>query len=198
MLRAVFVNLPVHPGGGLIVDLHPVHATVTFSGVRVLCEYEGQSDEAAAVFWPALDDREIQQRELALLQNDFLAGSVLHYLWEHSSHLGDSRHHFYFLDQSLRRLDVGDLHHSLTDFAVVGAPQSGEHSLATAEGVDQDRDRVSFDFFEQQGGASRLGDTIGYFGYFEIRVDFELNTLDFAYFLECADKLSEVVKGHSF
>lgn len=54
-----FLELPVHAGGLVIVDLHSVHADIPFAGVRIAGDDAGEGDEPAAVEGPALEDGKI-------------------------------------------------------------------------------------------------------------------------------------------
>src|ERR1700687_53145 len=56
MLRTVLLRLPVHAGGVLVIDLHPVHADVALPGFRIFGEYERKGDEAPAILRPALQN----------------------------------------------------------------------------------------------------------------------------------------------
>ena len=47
MLRALFMRLPVHAGGPLVVNLHAIHAAVALAGFGIFREHHGQRDEAA-------------------------------------------------------------------------------------------------------------------------------------------------------
>ena len=61
MPRADLLQLPVHAGGALVIDLHAIHADVALAGIRVLRDHARQRDEAPAVQRPALLDGQIQQ-----------------------------------------------------------------------------------------------------------------------------------------
>src|SRR5262249_6164836 len=150
---AVFVYLPVHPGGGLIVDLHSIHPAVSFAGLRILCEHHRHRYEAPTVLGPAFDYRKIEQRELSFAENFLFARPVFYDLWKHFSEVGEPRNHFYFFDEALRRLDVGEFQNSFSDLAVIVDPESSQHSAATPERVDQNGNRVAFYVFEEQRGA---------------------------------------------
>ena len=60
--RADFLELPVHAGGAVIVNLDAIHADVALAGVGVFGDDAREGDEAAAVQGPALLNRKIQQR----------------------------------------------------------------------------------------------------------------------------------------
>ena len=49
-----FLELPMHAGGLVVKDLHPIHADIACVGVGVLSDYTGQGDKAAAIIGPAL------------------------------------------------------------------------------------------------------------------------------------------------
>ena len=59
--RADFLQLPVHAGGAVVVNLDAIHADVAFAGVGVARDDAGQRDEASAVERPALVNGEVQQ-----------------------------------------------------------------------------------------------------------------------------------------
>src|SRR4029077_11932263 len=74
------VDLPMHSGCSFVVDLHPVHAEIAGARVWVPGMNVWQRDESSAIFWPALQHRQIVQRELrsVLVQtmDDLLARAV--------------------------------------------------------------------------------------------------------------------------
>src|SRR5947207_14483127 len=106
MLCAVLMNLPVHAGGLLVVDLHAVHPAIALAGCRVLREHDRHSDVTPAVCRPALDDRKVIQRELAVLEYSLLAVAVFDDLRKHMSKVGKPRNHFDLLYEALRRLYI--------------------------------------------------------------------------------------------
>ena len=59
--RADFLELPVHAGGAVVVNLDAIHADVALAGVGVLRDDAGQGDEASAVERPAFEDGKIEQ-----------------------------------------------------------------------------------------------------------------------------------------
>ena len=59
MARADFLELPVHAGGAVVVNLDAIHADVALAGVGVFGDDAGEGDEAPAVERPALLDREV-------------------------------------------------------------------------------------------------------------------------------------------
>ena len=71
--RADFLQLPVHAGGAVVVDLHAIHADVALAGVGVFGDDAGQGDEAAAVERPAFEDGQIRAecRELRSSAEEF-------------------------------------------------------------------------------------------------------------------------------
>ena len=52
----------MHAGGGVVVDLHPVHSDIPLAGVGVVGDDAGQGDESSAIQGPALKDGEVEQR----------------------------------------------------------------------------------------------------------------------------------------
>src|ERR1019366_5867451 len=61
MAGADLLQLPMHAGGALVIDLHPVHADVALARVRVPGHYPRQGDKAPAVQRPALLNGRVQQ-----------------------------------------------------------------------------------------------------------------------------------------
>ncbi len=74
MFGCYFLSLPVGAGGFCVVDLEGVHAEISFSGFGVAGDDAGEGDEAAGILWPALQDGEIEEREIIVL-DDFFAGA---------------------------------------------------------------------------------------------------------------------------
>ncbi len=66
--RADFLQLPVHAGGVVVVNLHAIHADVALAGVGVLRDHAGQGDEAPAIERPAFEDGEIEQSRRARIE----------------------------------------------------------------------------------------------------------------------------------
>ena len=60
--RGDFLQLPMHAGGRVVVNLHAIHAEVAVAGVGVARDDAGQRDKAPAVERPALEDRQVKQR----------------------------------------------------------------------------------------------------------------------------------------
>jgi len=59
--RADLLELPVHAGSAVVVNLDAIHADVAFAGVGVFRDDAGEGDEAAAVEGPALEDGQVGQ-----------------------------------------------------------------------------------------------------------------------------------------
>ncbi len=77
MAGADLVELPVHPGGPGVEDLHAVHADVADAALRIDGVDVGEGDEGAAVVRPAFQHRQrVQAGPAGLgLVDDFLAGA---------------------------------------------------------------------------------------------------------------------------
>ena len=61
MARGDFLQLPMHAGGLVVVNLDAIHADVALAGVRVARDDAGQRDETPAVQRPAFQDGQIEQ-----------------------------------------------------------------------------------------------------------------------------------------
>ncbi len=59
--RADFLELPVHAGGFVVVNLDAIHADVAFAGVGIFGDDAGQRDETSAIERPAFLDRHVRQ-----------------------------------------------------------------------------------------------------------------------------------------
>src|SRR5262249_40275405 len=156
VLSAVLVNLPMHAGSGFVIDLHAIHSAVALSGLGVFGEDERHGYIAPAILGPAFDDRKVEQREIALLEDTFLAGSVADDLGEHTAEVGEPGDHLDFFDQSLGRLDVNKLYNTPGDLRVIVDSKRHQHPLAAAQCVDQDRDGMALHVFEKQGRTAAL------------------------------------------
>ena len=148
VLRADFLALPVHAGGAFVVDLHAVHADVAFAGLGIAGDHARQRDEAARILGPALQDGKIQQRKIVAL-DDFLAGAGGDGLGEELAHLRQHGEHFYFVEETLRRLHVHEGADAVGDL-VEGINLKREiHAAGGAELVDQDLGAgMAFDVLE--------------------------------------------------
>ena len=79
MTRADFVNLPVHSGRPLVVNLHSINANVACARFRIARVHVRQGNETAAIFRPAFQDGQISQRKLIVdLMYDLLARAFFH------------------------------------------------------------------------------------------------------------------------
>ena len=61
MARADFLELPVHAGGAVVVNLDAIHADVALAGVGIFGDDAGERDETAAVKRPAFLDGEVEE-----------------------------------------------------------------------------------------------------------------------------------------
>ena len=66
---ADFLELPVHAGGALVVDLDAIHADIAFASVWIFGDDAGERDETSAVQGPAFLDREIEQSGKLRIEN---------------------------------------------------------------------------------------------------------------------------------
>ena len=66
MARADLVNLPMHSGRALVVNLHPVDADIAGAGLGISRVHICQRDETPAIFRPAFQNRQIGQGKLVV------------------------------------------------------------------------------------------------------------------------------------
>ena len=124
MFGAYFLSLPVHAGGAVVVNLQAVHADVAFAGLGIARDYAGESDEAAGILGPALQDGEVEQREIVALDH-FFAGAGGNGFGEELAHLSQHGEHFYFVEEALRGFHVHEDADAVGDF-VEGVDAEGE------------------------------------------------------------------------
>src|SRR5208337_5107791 len=136
MFGSDFLSLPVHPRGALIVDLHAIHADVALPGFRIARDHTGQGDKASSIFGPALQDREIQQREIIALDHLF-ARTSSDSLGKELAHLGQHRKHLYFVEKALRRLYVHEGADALRHFVKRVDFEGQSHATGGTELVDK-------------------------------------------------------------
>ena len=154
-----FLALPVHAGGALVVNLHAIHADVAFAGLGIARDHAGQRDEAAGVFGPALQDGEIQQREVVPL-DDFLARAGRHRLGKKLAHFGQHGKHLYFVEKTLRRFHVHESADAVGHLVERVNFKRQIHAASRAELVDQNlRSGMALDVLEKQRRAA--GSTAG-------------------------------------
>src|SRR5205085_8636906 len=197
VLRALLVYLPVHAGRALVVNLHAIHPAIAPARQRILREDERHGDAAPAVFGPALDDGQVEQREFAFLQDALFARAVLDRLRKHLADVGQTRHHLELIDQALRRFDVGQLDDAPGNLTVIFHTKRQVHALAAAERVDEYGDVRAARVFKQQRRAAALRDAVGNFADLKLRVDFGANALQQAALFERRDKFPQVLIGHN-
>ncbi len=85
--------LPMRAEGVGIVHLQAVHSYVAFAGLWVARDYAGESDEAARILGPALQDREVEQGKVIALDY-FFAGAGGDSFREKLAGLGEEREAF--------------------------------------------------------------------------------------------------------
>ena len=155
MLGGNLLPLPVHAGRLAVVDLHAVHAHVALARFRVARNNAGQSDEAASVQRPALQDRKVEQVEV-LREDDFLAGASfaaivlgkncrLRPAWAASS----------TFQKALRRLHLHEGADAAGNFIQRIDLKGKLHAPLAAELVHQDAATgIAFDILEEQRRAA--------------------------------------------
>ncbi len=177
MLGADFLALPVHAGGALVIDLHPIHADVALAGFGVARDDAGQCDEAAGVFRPAFQDGKPVERKV-VATDDFFAGAGGDGLGKEFAHLGEHGQHFYFVEEALRGFDVHEGADAVGDFVELVDFEREVHAAGGAELVDEHlRAGMAFEVLEEQSGAAGFADAVGDFGDFEDGIYFGADLL---------------------
>ena len=163
MFGGYFLPLPVHARRALVVDLHAIHADVALAGFRVARDHAGQSDEAARVFRPALQDGKIEEREIVAF-DDFFAGAGGNCPGKELAHLGQHGQHLYFVEKALRRLDVHEGANAVGDFVEGVDFESAAHAAGRAELIDEKLlAGIAFEVFKQQRLAAYISALVASF-----------------------------------
>ena len=186
MLGALLVGLPVHAGGALVEDLHAVHAAVALAGVGVAGEDQRQGDEAPAVLRPALQDREVEQREAVACGSLPCRGRLDTILGKNapiSASLG-----------SILSLPISPSGMRISRNSEMRAATSSTESTSSAisilrmlaKALMSTGMRVALGLLEQQRRAAALHGAVGELGDLQDRVHFEGDALQFAVLLQRA------------
>src|SRR5580698_1205391 len=197
-----FLPLPVHAGGALVVNLHPVHAKIALARLRTTRGHAGQSNESSRVLRPALQNRKIEQRKVVAL-NNFFARSGRHRLRKEFPYLGEQWEHLQFVEKSLRGFYVHEHADAVGDLIERIDAEGEFHARFRTELIDQHlRTGMTFYILKQKRGAAgrtlgvaTLRDAVGDLGDFKNRVSFGLDALQFAGALQRGYPLAKVVKG---
>jgi hypothetical protein len=128
--------LPVHSGGAFVVHLHAVHPEIALSRSRVARGHARQGNEASGILRPALQDREVEHREILALDH-FLAGPVVHGFRKKLARLRKQGQHLDLIEEPLRGFHIHEHPNTRRNF-VVGIHSHGQlHARFRAELVDQ-------------------------------------------------------------
>ena len=93
MFGCNLLALPVHAGGGGVINLDAVHADVALACFGIAGDHARQGDEASAILRPALQDGKIKQRKIFFLDDLFARaggddfGKELAHIGQHGQHL---------------------------------------------------------------------------------------------------------------
>ena len=143
---AALADLPVHPRGARIVDLHAVDAEVARARLRVLGEDEPERDEAPAVAGPEL---KVRERGEVRARRHLLRGAAAHPLGPHREHAGSAPAQAPQVAERARREGV---QHLLQLRAHRGrrAPERQLDPTPRSEHVDREREFRAAHVLEQQ------------------------------------------------
>ena len=135
VLGPALVEVPVHPGGVAVKDLHAVHAGVSHPGLRVFGDHHRKRDEGPPVLGPAVEDRKPPKVHLFIFKDDLLAGGLLDQLGEdvgQALELGDQVE---LLDDGVRGLDLKEVQHVPGKLVQVLDPQGQAYAAEAPEHV---------------------------------------------------------------
>ena len=197
-----FLALPVHSGGALVVDLHTIHSDIPFASFRIAGDDAGQGDEASPVLGPALQDGEIEEREIVAL-DDFFAGAGRNRLREKLAHLGEHGEHFDFIEETLGRFDVREGADAVGDLIEFVDIEREAHAAGRAELVDQEFGAgIALQVFEEKRFAANdavfilavfafaFGNAVGNLCDFQDRISFSADAFQFAGSIEGFDPVA--------
>ena len=223
---ADLLQLPMHAGGAVIIDLHAVHADVPRAGIRVPRHHSGQRDESPAIQGPAFLDGEVEQgrrrrgrrRRMVHARRGwpglgagggrletmylFLAGPLLDGL---GFGVAQVQRRAKQLDGLPKTGGWAGFHQRAqfggNRFDRVGA-QAQRHPALRAQGVHRQRDGrhhpVDQRFLDEQrlAAARTFHLAVGQFGDFQLRRQRLGNARQLARVFQRADKISKGIKGH--
>ena len=136
--------------------------------------------------------------------DDFFAVAVFDALREKRAEFGELRQHFDFVEEALRRFHGKEAADAVGDFFEAIDFEREFHASDAAESVYEQREFRAFGLFEEQSRADAVwfafwvaGDALGDFGDFEDGIDFRADALEFAFFFELSDKLTQIAIRHS-
>ena len=189
---AVLVHLPVHEGRRAVDHLHPVHADVARTRLRVLRDDRRKRDERRRIARPAALDREPTEVDVCALEEDLLAGCLGHGLRPRVRDGLELEEPAHLLAEPFWRLHVEDVAELGRDVVEPLDAERHAHALLRAELVDEQRMLGALGVLEQKRRAARLHDAIGDLGDLEVGVDLRRDASQLARALEERDPLAEV------
>ncbi len=163
MLRGYLLPLPVHACRLPIVDLHAIHAHVSFPALWIAGNHAGQGNKAAAIQWPALKDGKVQDAEI-FSQDHLLARRVFgrNGARKKPPHFRQHGKHLQLLQKTFRRFELEQALDALRHVIQAIHIERKLHAPLAAELVHQHPAAwIPLHVLEQQRGAVRLGHPIG-------------------------------------
>ena len=149
-----FLALPMHTGGALVIDLHAIHSDIAFAGFGIASDDAGEGDETSSVLRPALQDGEIEEREVVTF-DDFFARTGGNGLGKELAHLGEHGEHFDFVEEALGRFDIHEGADAIGDLIEFVDIEREPHTAGGAELVNQELGAgITFQVFEEQSFAA--------------------------------------------
>ena len=115
MLCPNLLPLPVHARSLLVIDLHAVHADIALAAFPIAGDHAWQGDKSPGVLRPALQNREVEQREF-IPANHFFARPRRHRFRKELAHLRQPGQHLHLVEKTLGRLEVHEPANTLRDF----------------------------------------------------------------------------------
>ena len=140
MARTDFVDLPVHPGSALVVNLHPVDTDISRARLRITRMHIRQRDKTSTVFGPAFENWKIAQGETGSFSiqdlHDFLASGFLDLLGARMQKMNSLLEQTPTFPQIGWRFCLQDKLNFLGYVCDVFDLQGKRHPLARSHGVD--------------------------------------------------------------
>ena len=193
----ILMNMPVKTGGGFVVDLHAIHAQISFSGYGMTGDDYGKGDERATVFGPAGEDGQLGQIGV-LGVDDLLAGSVFYGFGKYVGHFLELGQQFQLLHPSFGWCNFQKTGEAFTQVVQFPDIKNSLNPLEASVQVGEYREVEILWVLKEKGRSVILHHPVGDFGHFKIGAYgfFYLQQLLLGF--QVFDQFLKIFKGHDF
>ena len=193
VLRAVLVDVPVHPRRAAVIFLQAIHADVALARRGVLRKDKRQCHEGAAVVRPAFQDGDVVEARILGLDH-LLTGRIFHIFREINrlARHRDERHEIHLvLEGDMRDFEqLGQLIRHVVEFFHA---KRERHALVAAERVHEDGHGRALDVLKEEGDVFlplQFRYAVGNLGDLELRVDLRRDASQEAALFEHVDEFA--------